>query len=168
METQNDVTEWQRDADKKLTSEAEAIAAASGSAVNVLIRRRMSRPVAERLSAFVFQDDTGELARAVLKPGRTLTGCLDACLEGVGRDNPVLSDIDAYTRALRYYLPEGSVRCSFRVVVPQEVDEDLLFLDSTDTQKTGKTAVVLDFFVGGDSSDCSGGDSSDFSGGDGT
>ena len=148
--TEADVRAAQDAAVQRLEREADAEAKKTQSDTISRIKRAMAHEVVKQLTAFVLQDDTGELARAINKDGKCLANCLSECVKGLSMSSPAMSDIDVYTRALQYYLPEGKVRCSFRVVIPQEVDDDLAFLDVMDEPETGGAAQILDFFVGGD------------------
>lgn len=145
-----DVTELQDKACDVLRAQAEEYAKTKSKDALMIAKTVIAAAVAEKMSAFVMQDDTGELARNVVKKDKSLIGCVNEIMKGVTRDTGAMSDLDAYMRAIRYYLPEASVRCSFRCVIPQEVDDDLAFLDVMDEPETGGAAQIIDFFVGGD------------------
>lgn len=58
------------------------------------------------------------------------------------REKPVVSDLDAYAEAVRFYIPEGKVTMSCRVVMPVK-DDDLLDLGIDTVETSG--AIILDF-----------------------
>ena len=69
------------------------------------------------------------------------------------RDKPAISDVEAYATAVKFYFPEAQVSVSFRILLPCEVDDDLLFLDvpalSAETNENGQ-AMILDLFGTGE------------------
>lgn len=146
--TEVEITAVQEAAADKLEAERKAIEAKKDSTAEGAIRRALAGAVAERMTAFIYQDDTGELARQVVKDGRKLDECVGEIVKGVDRSRPAISDLDAYSKAIRYYLPEAVVRCTFRCVVPQEIDDDMAFLDldTADQPETGG-AQILDLYV---------------------
>lgn len=94
----------------------------------------MAEPVKKQLVAFCKED--GEFAQAVVQGG-TFKACMEAVTKGVGQS---LSDLEAYSRAVRFYFPGAKVR--FRM----ELD---LVGDAADAQpqRPGKKMLNLaDFF----------------------
>ncbi len=63
----------------------------------------MAEPVKERLVAFCKED--GEFAQAVAQGG-SFKDCMEAVTKGVGSG---LSDLEAYSRAVRFYFPGAKV-----------------------------------------------------------
>lgn len=94
----------------------------------------MAEPVKKQLVAFCKED--GEFAQAVVQGG-TFKACMEAVTKGVGQS---LSDLEAYSRAVRFYFPGAKVH--FRM----ELD---LVGDAADAQpqRPGKKMLNLaDFF----------------------
>lgn len=63
----------------------------------------MADPVKKQLTAFCKED--GEFAQAVVQGG-TFKDCMAAVTKGVGKS---LSDLEAYSRAVRFYFPGAKV-----------------------------------------------------------
>lgn len=69
--------------------------------------RRLAEPVAEALKEFCRQED--EFAQAVVQGG-PFADCMKAVSKGAGS---VLSDWEAYRRAVRFYFPKSGSRCGW-------------------------------------------------------
>ena len=64
--------------------------------------------VVAALSEFCRQEE--EFAEAVLQSDKGLIGCMDAVMKGVGPNKSVLSDLEAYQRAVGYFFPGADVK----------------------------------------------------------
>lgn len=69
----------------------------------------MAKPVAEALKSFCRQSD--DFARAVAQGG-TFDKCMEAVAKNVGS---AISDLDAYKRAVEFYLPGASIRMTMTI-----------------------------------------------------
>jgi hypothetical protein len=54
--------------------------------------------------------------------------------------------VEAYAKAVKFYLPAGEIICSFRVNLPEERDEDLIDLESVAVPDVSSSAIILDIF----------------------
>lgn len=63
------------------------------------------KPVAERLISFCEQNE--KFAEVLYKTKRTLSDCCKECVKGCGN---AISDIDVYTKAVKFYFPNATVR----------------------------------------------------------
>ena len=131
----------------KLHKEAEAVSKLKGSGYPTGIMRELSGPICSMLVRFCYQEE--DFAQAVLDHKDKLQTCLEKIVKLSTRDNPVVSDLDAYAEAVRFYIPEGKVAMSCRVVIPVERDDDLLDLGSMDEEPTGG-ATILELDLLGD------------------
>lgn len=71
--------------------------------------RVMAGPVAEALRNFCRQN--GAFARAVAQGG-SFADCMAAVAKGVGQS---ISDVDAYKKAVGFYLPDASIRVQMTI-----------------------------------------------------
>ena len=127
----------------KLHKEAEAIFKIKGSGYPTGIMRELSGPICSMLVRFCYQEE--DFAQAVLNQKDKLQTCLERIVKLSSREKPVVSDLDAYAEAVRFYIPEGKVTMSCRVVIPVERDDDLLDLGALDEESTsGATILELD------------------------
>ena len=127
----------------KLHKEAEAISKIKGSGYPTRIMRELSGPICSMLVRFCYQEE--DFAQAVLNQKDKLQTCLERIVKLSSREKPVVSDLDAYAEAVRFYIPEGKVTMSCRVVIPVERDDDLLDLGALDEESTsGATILELD------------------------
>lgn len=114
----------------KLQKEAEAVSKLKGSGYPTGIMRELSGPICSMLVRFCYQEE--DFAQAVLNHKDKLQTCLERIVKLSSREKPVVSDLDAYIEAVRFYIPEGKVTMSCRVVIPVERDDDLLDLGTVD------------------------------------
>ena len=127
----------------KLHKEAEAISKIKGSGYPTGIMRELSGPICSMLVRFCYQEE--DFAQAVLNQKDKMQTCLERIVKLSSREKPVVSDLDAYAEAVRFYIPEGKVTMSCRVVIPVERDDDLLDLGALDEEPTsGATILELD------------------------
>lgn len=127
----------------KLHKEAEAISKIKGSGYPTGIMRELSGPICSMLVRFCYQEE--DFAQAVLNQKDKLQTCLERIVKLSSREKPVVSDLDAYAEAVRFYIPEGKVTMSCRVVIPVARDDDLLDLGALDEEPTsGATILELD------------------------
>ena len=124
----------------KLLGEAEGVSKLKGSGFKQIALRTLAGPICSMLVKFCYQDET--FAELVLQKKEKLFDCLTAILKLETKEKPLVSDLDAYAEAVRFYVPEGKVTMSCRVVMPV-ADDDLLDL-GIDTEDTGG-AIILDF-----------------------
>ena len=115
---------------EKLQKEAETIKKTKGIGFSVAALRELADPITSMLVRFVYQDDI--FAEAANKSDKKLADCIGAIIKLSSREKPVVSDKDAYAEAVRFYIPEGKVTMSCRVVIPIERDDDLFDLGSVD------------------------------------
>jgi len=126
----------------KLHKEAEAVSKLKGSGYPIGIMRELSGPICSMLVRFCYQEEF--FAEAITKTDKKFFDCLLAILKLETKENPLVSDLDAYAEAVRFYIPEGKVTMSCRVVIPVERDDDLLDLGALDEEPQGE-AVILEF-----------------------
>ena len=106
------------------------------------IKRAIVGPVCKMLTKFCYQDE--EFAQAVLRCEKELIDNVAEIVKDVTRSNPSISDVEAYVRAVRFYLPAAEVTVSFRILLPNEYDDDLLDLGAEPKQDTEGQAIILD------------------------
>ena len=104
--------------------------------------------VGKMISRFCYQNE--EFADAVEKCDKTLLGVVEEITKDVDQNNPSLSDVVAYMRAVKCYLSEAEVICSFRINIHKEVDDDLLDLESFAAPEEHTGAIILDLFNAGE------------------
>ena len=114
----------------KLQKEAEAVSKLKGSGYPTGIMRELSGQICSMLVRFCYQEE--DFAQAVLNQKDKLQTCLERIVKLSSREKPVVSDLDAYAEAVRFYIPEGKVTMSCRVVIPVARDDDLLDLGTVD------------------------------------
>ena len=131
----------------KLHKEAEAVSKLKGSGYPTGIMRELVGPICSMLVRFCYQDE--DFAQAVLAKKEMLHACMERIVKLSTREKPVVSDLDAYAEAVRFYIPEGKVTMSCRVVIPVERDDDLLDLGALDGELTGG-ATILELDLLGD------------------
>lgn len=124
----------------KLHKEAEAVSKIQGNGYPNGIIRGMVGPICSMLVKFCYQDEI--FAEQVLQKKEKLLDCMKRIVKLSTRDKPVVSDLDAYAEAVRFYVPEGTVTMSCRVVMPAADDD--LFDFGVDDEDTGG-AIILDF-----------------------
>lgn len=121
-----------------------------GSTVSLLIKRSLAPSVAGMLMKFCYQNE--EFAQAVGRCEKTVIDLINELSKKVTRDNPSLSDVEAYAAAVKFYLPAAQVTVSFRILLPEERDDDLIFLNMEAEQTTDdgssaeQEALILDLF----------------------
>ena len=126
----------------KLSKELErAEKAFKGSTPMLEIKRTLVGPICKMLTKFCYQDE--EFAQAVMRSEKELMDNVADIVKDVTRSNPSLSDVEAYVRAVRFYLPAAEVVCSFRIILPNEYDADLLDLGAEPRPGDGQ-AIILD------------------------
>lgn len=128
----------------KLAAELKATEKAfKGTATMQEIKRALAEPVCRMLMKFCYQDE--EFAAAVVRCEKDLIENVNDIVKDLSRSNPSISDVEAYARAVRFYLPAAEVTVSFRVLLPNEFDDDLLDLgaDSVSVDETHH-AMILD------------------------
>lgn len=139
--TKENQTPADRAADK-LQGEAEAVSKLKGEGYPNGIIKAMAGPICSMLVRFLYQDEV--FAEKVLEQKSKLEDCMKAIVKLSTRDKPVVSDLDAYAEAVRFYVPEGKVTMSCRVVMPIEWDDDLLDLGIDDPSDTPTEAIILE------------------------
>lgn len=131
----------------KLHKEAEAVSKLKGAEFRQIALRTLAGPICSMLVRFCYQEEF--FAEAITKTDKKFFDCLLAILKLETKENPLVSDLDAYAEAVRFYIPEGKVTMSCRVVIPVERDDDLLDLGSMDGEPTGG-ATILELDLLGD------------------
>ena len=127
----------------KLTDEMRTATEAFSKNVNShidTIRKCLTDPVGNMLIRFCYQDI--DVAEAVKRSEKTLAEVITEITKDLSRSNPALSDVEAYAAALKQYLPEAQVNVSFRVLIPNEFDDDLDIINNVPK----KEAIILDLF----------------------
>lgn len=104
----------------------------------------LCEPIGKMLMKFCYQNE--EFAQAVERFDKPLIDLLREITKMSTRDKPGVSDIEAYAKAVKFYLPAGEVICSFRVNLPEERDDDLFDLESADVSEAQSSAIILDVF----------------------
>lgn len=108
-------------------------------------------PICEMLTRFVYQNEL--FAAAVVECDKTLADCIRKAGEIITKDNPNVDGTLIYAAAVKFYVPRGEIRCSFRIEVPGEEDDDLFDVNSVAPMKATdgkKKAIVLDLFGTGE------------------
>lgn len=140
MENKMEGSTADRAADK-LQKEAEAVAKMKGSGYPEGIMKELAGPICSMLVRFCYQEEA--FAEAVMAQGKKFSDCMAGIIKLSTREKPVVSDLDAYKEAVRFYIPEGKVTMSCRVVVPVERDDDLFDLGTLDEEQPGE-AIILE------------------------
>ncbi len=98
------------------------------------------------ISKFCYQSE--EFSSAVEKCDKTLLSVVEEIMKMVDQSKPSLSDVAAYMAAVKAYLPEAEVICSFRINIHKEQDDDLLDLETfaQPADSEGGGAIILDLF----------------------
>lgn len=100
-------------------------------------------PIGNMLIKFCYQNE--EFARAIERFDKPLIDLLKDIAKMSTREKPGVSDVEAYAKAVKFYLPAAEVICSFRVNLPEERDDDLLDLESF-AEPQQSSAIILDVF----------------------
>lgn len=130
----------------KLTAEMKAATEIFSKSINshiFNIRKCLTEPVGNMLIRFCYQDN--EVAQAIERSEKTLTDVITAITKDISSSNPALSDVEAYTRAVKEYLPAAQISVNFRVLLPNEFDDDLSLINDV-PKEDGKHAIILDLF----------------------
>lgn len=99
--------------------------------------------IGNMVSKFCYQNE--EFAEAVNKCDKTILDVVGEVTKDVDQNNPSISDVVAYMRAVKCYLSEAEVIGSFRINIHKEVDDDLLDLESF-AEPQQSSAIILDVF----------------------
>lgn len=108
-----------------------------------VIRKYLTEPVGNMLIRFCYQDN--EVAQAVERSEKTLKEVITAITNNISRSNPAISDVEAYAAAVKKYLPAAQVSVNFRVLLPNEFDDDLSLINDAPKEEK-KHAIILDLF----------------------
>lgn len=100
--------------------------------------------IGNMVSKFCYQNE--EFAEAVNKCDKTILDVVGEVTKDVDQNNPSISDVVAYMRAVKCYLSEAEVICSFRINIHKEVDDDLFDLESFVAPEEKSSAIILDVF----------------------
>ena len=109
------------------------------------MKKVMIDDLCRMLTKFCYQNE--EFADAVVKSEKTLLSIIEDIMKLVDPTHPGVSDVTAYMTAVKAYLSEAEVICSFRINIHKEQDDDLLDLESfaqPDEAQSG--AIILDLF----------------------
>lgn len=104
--------------------------------------------IGKMISKFCYQNE--EFATAVDKCDKKLLDIVEEITKDVDQSSPAISDVVAYMRAVKCYLSEAEVICSFRINIHKEVDDDLLDLESFAVPEEQSGAIILDLFGTGE------------------
>ena len=149
MTTEKTVCE--RAADKLMREQEKAAKAyEKASGVEMMIRKTLTPEIGRMLIKFCYQDEL--FAKTVEESQKELIECIKTVALKITRDKPALSDVEAYAEAVKFYFPNAQVSVNFRVVLPNELDDDLLFLDAPEfgEKATDGQAMILDLFDTGE------------------
>ena len=139
MELEKTISEAAAD---KLAAELKtALEASKGDDHVLAIKRALLPPIARMLTKFSYQDE--EFATAVTRGGDLLAN-VNSIVKEITQENPALSDVEAYAKAVKYYLPAAEVTVSFRITLPNELDADLADINLDAASETH--AMILDLF----------------------
>lgn len=130
----------------KLTAEMQAAKDKFGADKNshiAMIQHALTDSVGNMLIRFCYQDT--EVAQAVQRSVNTLSDVIVSITKDISRSNPALSDVEAYSRAVKAYLPAAQVNVTFRVLLPNEFDDDLALINNVPKEEK-KHAIILDLF----------------------
>ena len=108
----------------------------------------LAEPIGNMLIKFCYQNE--EFAQAVERFDKPLIDLLHEICKMSTKDKPGISDVEAYAKAVKFYLPAAEVICSFRVNLPEERDDDLLDLESFAAPEEHTGAIILDLFGTGE------------------
>ena len=148
---ENENTVCERAADKILQEQKTAEKAyEKASTVEMMIRKALTPEIGKMLVKFCYQDEA--FAKMIESSDKELIECIKTVALKITRDKPALSDVEAYAEAVRFYIPTAQVSVNFRVVIPNELDDDLLFLDAPDLAESSAEgqAMILDLFGTGE------------------
>lgn len=158
MNTNDNITENVADrAVAKITEQkadaGEALKKEKASGGIALAKKEMKKIMIDDLSRmltkFCYQSE--EFAEAVEKSDRTLLSIVEDIMKLVSPTNPGISDVTAYMTAVKAYLSEAEVICSFRINIHKEQDDDLLDLESfAQPEEAQSGAIILDLFTSED------------------
>lgn len=125
---------WATQAVEKLKGERKSV---SGQREEI-----MAEAVITAIMDFCVQDE--KFAQAVVQGG-TFADCMKAVAKDVGRS---ISDIDAYKKAVRFYLPEAKVKMQLAIeLTGSSTDENKTTAEPvTETPKQNMILDLADFF----------------------
>lgn len=126
---------------EKLQKEADAIKKRGGVGFQSVAMRSLAGPISSMLVKFCYQDEL--FAEKVEGTDKKLFDCLADIIKLTSRDKPMISDLDAYIKAVQFYFPEGKVTMSCRIVIPVERDDDLFDMGVEDEETEGE-AIILE------------------------
>ena len=130
---------------QKIAAEIEAVKSDKGlKGFEATAVKCLCEPIGKMIMRFCYQNE--EFALAVERCERPLIESLREIVKMSTRDKPMVSDVEAYAKAVKFYLPAGEIICSFRVNLPEERDDDLLYLESIGAAPQQNEAIILDVF----------------------
>ena len=130
---------------QKIAAEIEAVKSDKGlKGFEATAVKCLCDPIGKMIMKFCYQNE--EFALAVERCERPLIESLREIVKMSTRDKPMISDVEAYAKAVKFYLPAGEIICSFRVNLPEERDDDLLDLESIGAAPQQNEAIILDVF----------------------
>ncbi|MBE6693408.1 MAG: hypothetical protein E7589_01400 [Ruminococcaceae bacterium] len=145
MGTLDEINVSDRAADKLAAEKQAVLDKRKGTSFTDIAMRCLAEPIAAMLTRFCYQNE--EFAQGVISSKGTLYECLDGILKKETKDSPMISDLEAYIMAVKFYLPAARVQASFRVELPEERDDDLLCLSEPDSlAEPSGGAIILDLF----------------------
>ncbi|MBP3376219.1 MAG: hypothetical protein J6L83_05600 [Clostridia bacterium] len=133
-----------KEATEKLKGEKGGGVAAARRAMKLVLIEEIGKMI----SKFCYQND--EFAEAVERYEKTILDVVEEVTKDVDQNNPSLSDVVAYMRAVKCYLSEAEVICSLRINIHKEIDDDLLDLESFAVPDEQSGAIILDLFGTGE------------------
>lgn len=130
---------------EKVAAEMEAVKSDKGlKGFEATAVKCLCDPIGKMIMKFCYQNE--EFALAVERCERPLIESLREIVKMSTRDKPMVSDVEAYAKAVKFYLPAGEIICSFRVNLPEERDDDLLDLEAVMPVPEQSSAIILDVF----------------------
>ena len=133
-----------KEAKEKLKGEKGGGVAAARRAMKLVLVEEIGKMI----SKFCYQNE--EFAAAVERCDKAILDVVEEVTKDVDQNNPSLSDVVAYMRAVKCYLLEAEVICSFRINIHKEIDDDLLDLESFAVPDEQSGAIILDLFGTGE------------------
>ena len=127
----------------KLVAEMEAATAKfTGRTPMQQVQKILAEEIGKMLTRFCYQNE--EFALAVQRCDKTLVDIVEDITKTTS-NKAALSDVEAYAAAVKHYLPAAQVVVSFRINLPDELDDDLIELEEG-VGDAGTSAMILDLF----------------------
>lgn len=140
MEEKNSIVEIS--ANKLVAEMASAADKFKGNTPVQRVQKILAEEIGKMLTRFCYQNE--EFALAVQRCDKTLVDIVEDITKTTS-NKAALSDVEAYAAAVKHYLPAAQVVVSFRINLPDELDDDLMELEEG-VGDAGTSAMILDLF----------------------